>query len=87
MKNCVRKIFVLETFLFEAEAVDDMNSLRKYAPKFLKSIYTKSVLRYNMTKGYPIDINFELTTACNLKCKYCPRYELIRYKGCRAYGL
>jgi hypothetical protein len=24
MKNCVRKIFVLETFLFEAEAVDEL---------------------------------------------------------------
>jgi MoaA/NifB/PqqE/SkfB family radical SAM enzyme len=48
--------------------------------------YAKVILRYNiMTKNYPIDINFETTTACNLKCKYCPRYELIR-KGVRDAG-
>jgi MoaA/NifB/PqqE/SkfB family radical SAM enzyme len=73
----------------KAEAANDMSLLRKYTPKFLRSIYrsiyAKSVLRYNMTKDYPVDINFELTTACNLKCKYCPRHELVR-NGIRSVG-
>jgi len=54
--------------------------------KVYAEVYAKGILRYNiMTKDYPIDINFETTTACNLKCKYCPRYELIG-KGIRDAG-
>lgn len=65
----------------DVEVVNDMTSLKNYVPKFLVKIIT----RCYVAKSYPTDINFELTTACNLKCKYCPRHELIR-NGIRDVG-
>jgi MoaA/NifB/PqqE/SkfB family radical SAM enzyme len=58
-----------------------MTSLKNHVPEFLVKIIT----RCYVTRSYPTDINFEPTTACNLKCKYCPRHELIR-KGIRDVG-
>jgi pyruvate-formate lyase-activating enzyme len=59
--------------------------LRKLFIYTINSIYAKSIQRYKISRGYPADVNFELTTACNLRCKYCPRNELVK-KGVRSVG-
>lgn len=38
----------------------------------------KTILRPKYLKKYPTNLNFELTTRCNLKCAYCARGQVVK---------